>query len=159
MEDETNRDESFLRLMQAAREFGIDSPKQLARVLGRTDQMINNWKKRGVSKEGLLLAEKRFGCSPAWIKNGDGLMQLGDVEVFEEDEKEIIYLYRQLLKPGKEKIFKDIKDEADKANAVREEILAENRYQAVSNIHRIGTPKEGGLIPAPSRKTDIKDEK
>lgn len=44
----------------------------LGRRLNVSAQTLNNWKARGVSKEGAIAAEKEFGCSATWILEGEG---------------------------------------------------------------------------------------
>ena len=67
--------ETMTRLYQAAKELkGITGQSELARAINASPQTIKNWESRGVSKEGMLEAEKMIGCSALWIKNGDGGM-------------------------------------------------------------------------------------
>lgn len=48
----------------------IASQADLARTLNTSSMLIHNWEKRGVSKDGALLAEELFGCSAIWILKG-----------------------------------------------------------------------------------------
>lgn len=44
----------------------------LGRRLNVSAQTLNNWKMRGVSKEGAIAAEMEFGCSVMWVIYGEG---------------------------------------------------------------------------------------
>ncbi|MCL2645182.1 MAG: helix-turn-helix domain containing protein, partial [Betaproteobacteria bacterium] len=55
----------------------ITRPKALADLLGiGNQQTLNNWEKRGVSAEGMLLAQEKIGCNATWIESGKGEMSL-----------------------------------------------------------------------------------
>jgi len=63
--------ESMARLYKIAFETKrLVTPTDLANALNTSPQVINNWGERGVSKDGLLAAEKIFGCSPSFIETG-----------------------------------------------------------------------------------------
>lgn len=66
------RHPSFDRLTQIAVDHGINGPSALALALGRTEQVVTNWARRGVSKAGAMLAQEKFGCSSVWILKGRG---------------------------------------------------------------------------------------
>ena len=62
---------SYKRLAEDAAKFGIYSEADLAAALKSTDQQkVNNWQRRGVSKDGALDAERHLGCSATWILDG-----------------------------------------------------------------------------------------
>jgi SOS-response transcriptional repressor LexA len=66
------------RLYRAAKELkGVTSQTALARLLNSTPQTIHNWELRGISKQGILLAQKVIGCSASWIETGAGHMSIG----------------------------------------------------------------------------------
>lgn len=66
------------RLYQAADELrGITGQSALARTLGTSPQTLHNWEQRGISKAGLLTAQKLIGCSASWLESGQGLMRIG----------------------------------------------------------------------------------
>lgn len=70
--------EQMTRLYQAAREIkGIKGQSALARALGTSPQTLHNWELRGISKAGLLTAQKVIGCSASWIESGQGIMLIG----------------------------------------------------------------------------------
>lgn len=64
------------RLYKAAKELkDINGQSELSRAMNASPQTINNWEARGISKAGLLDAEKIFGCSAIWLQTGSGEMQ------------------------------------------------------------------------------------
>lgn len=64
------------RLLQAAKALKqADGPSEVARLLNVSPQRITNWTTRGVSKEGMLLAQRLIGVSATWIETGEGLME------------------------------------------------------------------------------------
>lgn len=68
------------RLYQAAKELkGITGQAALARVLGSSSQTIHNWELRGISKQGLVLAQRIIGCSASWLETGVGPMAISGV--------------------------------------------------------------------------------
>lgn len=66
--------ETMKRLYAATvgRDAGYGVQTELANLLGVSAQVVGNWERRGISKDGLLAAEERMGISPAWIKTGIG---------------------------------------------------------------------------------------
>lgn len=75
--------EQMIRLYQAAKELrGIDTPSDLAKLLNQSPQTINNWEKRGISRDGLLDAPGIIGCRAEWLRKGAGPME-GDDSVSE----------------------------------------------------------------------------
>lgn len=68
-------DKQMERLYAAAAEIkGIKTQAELARALNTSSQVINNWEKRGVSREGMIAAQRAIGCSALWIEDGKGQM-------------------------------------------------------------------------------------
>jgi len=63
---------SFGRLMQAASTRGVDMQAQLARKLNERDQVVGNWKVRGVSRDGALAAQRVLGISAVWVLYTEG---------------------------------------------------------------------------------------
>lgn len=57
---------------------GHKEPGQVAKFLGESQAVITNWKTRGVSKAGMLLAHSKARISPHWIATGIGQMRDGD---------------------------------------------------------------------------------
>ncbi|MBB5271526.1 LexA family protein [Quisquiliibacterium transsilvanicum] len=67
------------RLYHAAKELKkIQGQAALARALNTSSQTVHNWETRGVSKQGLLLAQRTIGCSASWLDTGKGPMALAD---------------------------------------------------------------------------------
>ena len=63
---------SARRLFDAALELhGIRTPAALAHELNESEQRINNWSYRsGVSKDGLLLVQRKLGINATWVEDG-----------------------------------------------------------------------------------------
>lgn len=67
--------ETMRRLYEAARTLrGANTPSEVSRLLDTTPQVVSNWEKRGISKEGLLTAQEKIGCRAEWVKYGRGFM-------------------------------------------------------------------------------------
>lgn len=74
---ETIRDmhETMVRLYEAALTLkGLKTPTEVARALNQSQQVINNWERRGISKAGMLKAQGALGCSATWLETGIGPM-------------------------------------------------------------------------------------
>lgn len=66
------------RLYSAAKELkGLNGQSALARALNTSPQTVHNWELRGISKQGLLLAQRVIGCSAQWVETGLGPMNIG----------------------------------------------------------------------------------
>jgi hypothetical protein len=69
------------RLYEAARAAGRitgDADQTaMARLLNVAPQNVNNWEKRGPSKEALLDAQAAFGVNATWVMTGAGPMFIG----------------------------------------------------------------------------------
>ncbi len=69
------------RLYEAAKKLkGITGQSKLALTLNISPQTVNNWEARGISKRGMLDAQRGIGCSAIWIDTGDGDMVVGIAE-------------------------------------------------------------------------------
>lgn len=67
--------EQMERLYEAARALhGVEGQSAVARLLNASPQTLKNWESRGVSKNGMLTAERTIGCSALWIESGEGEM-------------------------------------------------------------------------------------
>ena len=63
------------RLYTAAAELrGIEGQSAVAQAMNVSPQRLNNWEERGISKDGMILAEQTIGCSALWLKTGTGEM-------------------------------------------------------------------------------------
>lgn len=70
--------QQVIRLQQAALDaHGITGKSELARRLHVLPQTIYNWGVRGMSKEGMLDAQRLLGISAMWIETGTGPMMVG----------------------------------------------------------------------------------
>jgi len=70
--DEKQRHPTYERLYSVAVKHNISGPSALAMALHESEQVINNWSRRGVSNAGAIKAQERFGCSSVWILRGIG---------------------------------------------------------------------------------------
>jgi len=63
---------SYVRLIEAAQILrGVRGEAALTIALRSTDQQkVNNWQRRGVSRDGALDAERYIGCPATWIIDG-----------------------------------------------------------------------------------------
>lgn len=91
------------RLYEAAKAIkGITGQSELARALNASPQTVKNWEARGVSKSGLLTAERTLGCSAVWVETGNGQMltKKGVVEVDEHSDFKAIKRVKFKLSAG-----------------------------------------------------------
>ncbi len=60
--------DSMTRLYKFVRERKQASTQaDLAKAMGATSQVINNWEARGISQRGANTAQKKFGCDANWL--------------------------------------------------------------------------------------------
>lgn len=71
---------SAQRLHEVAKHFGVIGPTAISEDLLISQQVVTNWGARGVSKDGALAAEKKWGCVATWVLEGDGPQWIGGVE-------------------------------------------------------------------------------
>lgn len=65
------------RLYEAADTLaGLKTQAEIARALNQSQQTVNNWEARGISKAGLLRAQGAIGCSATWLETGTPPMAL-----------------------------------------------------------------------------------
>lgn len=62
--------ETMKRLYQAAKCAGVEGKSEVARKMDQSPQTLNNWEARGMSKGGMLTAQRVFGCSAVWLETG-----------------------------------------------------------------------------------------
>jgi phage repressor protein C with HTH and peptisase S24 domain len=63
--------ETMVRLYEAARTLkDLETPTDVARALNQSQQTINNWERRGMSRAGMIEAQKLIGCSATWLQTG-----------------------------------------------------------------------------------------
>lgn len=71
---------SMERLYKAALQLrGIEGQAALAKALNTSSQTVHNWEKRGVSQQGLQLAQRVIGCNSVWVGTGHGEMAITEV--------------------------------------------------------------------------------
>lgn len=69
--------EQMKRLYEAAELLsGLKTQAEIARALNQSQQTVNNWEARGISKAGLLRAQSAIGCSATWLETGAPPMAL-----------------------------------------------------------------------------------
>jgi phage repressor protein C with HTH and peptisase S24 domain len=69
--------EQMKRLYEAAEALaGLKTQAEIARALNQSQQTVNNWEARGISKAGLLKAQSAIGCSATWLETGEPPMAL-----------------------------------------------------------------------------------
>lgn len=108
------------RLYRAADELkGIKTQTGVAIALNVSPQVVKNWEDRGISKQGLLLAQKIIGCSAHWLQTGEGSMLREDSPslVLDNDESinrviELITLFKNSSEEGKDIILATAKSAA-----------------------------------------------
>lgn len=67
--------ETAKRLYEAAKTLrNIEGQSAVARLLNASPQVLKNWEARGVSKLGMLTAQRLIGCSATWLETGVGDM-------------------------------------------------------------------------------------
>lgn len=67
--------DDYDRLIQAARALRqLVTPAEIARYIGTYDQMMTNWKARGIPKREVLDIADKIGCNPYWLRDGKGSM-------------------------------------------------------------------------------------
>lgn len=77
------------RLLLAAKKLkSVESPADLARFLNVSDQVITNWKARGIPRGELLDVAEAIGCNVYWLKNGTGLMEV----IYAENKEQALTL-------------------------------------------------------------------
>ena len=71
---------AMARMFEAARELGLlfdGAPSDMARLLNKSPQAVNNWMTRGPSKELRLEFQRLHGVSATWIETGTGPRMIG----------------------------------------------------------------------------------
>ena len=65
------------RLYKAAQELkNVTGQSAVAKLLGATAQTVHNWEQRGMSKQGMVTAQRVIGCSASWLETGTGSMSI-----------------------------------------------------------------------------------
>ena len=97
--------ETMKRLYEAAETLkDVTGQSNVARLLNTSPQTINNWEERGMSRRGMLEAEKIIGCKAIWLETGDegsSGTEPVSAEEFSPEELEIIAAYRRMSPEGR----------------------------------------------------------
>lgn len=79
---------AFTRMMEAAEKLrGVKTPAEVGKLIGQYDQMMTNWKSRGIPSKEVLDIAKAIGCDPYWLRDGVGEMAADDNRVMEPGAK------------------------------------------------------------------------
>lgn len=79
------------RLYIATKELkGIKGQAGLALHLGAVSQTVNNWEARGISKDGMIKAQRLIGCSALWLETGEGAMVFGELPESAKENPEAV---------------------------------------------------------------------
>lgn len=66
------------RLYSAAKKLkGVEDHASVVTLFNESPQLITNWEKRGISKGGMMKAQRIVGCSALWLETGEGVMVFG----------------------------------------------------------------------------------
>lgn len=78
----------YERMMEAAKKLHeLTNPADVARLIGQYDQMMTNWKARGIPSKEILNVAKLLGCDPFWLRDGDG--EMTTLKLTKEDIKAV----------------------------------------------------------------------
>lgn len=111
--------DTMKRLYQAAEELrGWRGQAEIAHYLNASPQTLNNWESRGMSKDGMLTAQEKIGCSALWLKDGKGEKAVSWSSL--NDHAELLEAWAYLLPAEKEAIIEQIRPMAAHNKAVLE---------------------------------------
>ena len=66
---------TYYRLLEAANQLkNTGRPADVARLLNISEQVMTNWKSRGIPADKITKVAKTIGCRPYWLEDGDGEM-------------------------------------------------------------------------------------
>lgn len=67
--------DDYDRLLLAAKKLkGWNDAAETARGLGKYDQIMTNWKARGIPRAEVMDIANTIGCDPYWLRDGVGMM-------------------------------------------------------------------------------------
>ncbi|ENX2670176.1 helix-turn-helix domain-containing protein, partial [Neisseria gonorrhoeae] len=64
--------ETVIRLFDAAKTKGKNTPAETARLLNISQQTLKNWESRGISAKALPEVAQVLGVSETWLRTGEG---------------------------------------------------------------------------------------
>lgn len=68
---------AYARMMEAAKKLhGLNTQAEVGKLIGQYDQMLTNWKTRGIPNKEVLDIARAIGCNPYWLRDGTGNMEL-----------------------------------------------------------------------------------
>lgn len=71
--------DDYDRLIEAARILcKCETPAAVARKIGiqeNSDQIMTNWKARGIPRARINEISRKIGCNPYWLEDGEGIME------------------------------------------------------------------------------------
>lgn len=72
--------DDYDRMMEAAHALqNCRTQADVVRILGITengDQILTNWKSRGIPRTRINEIAKKIGCNPYWLESGEGIMEM-----------------------------------------------------------------------------------
>ena len=67
--------DAYERLLIAAKKLkNLDGPAAVARFLNESEQLLNNWKRRGIPRAEIMDIADKIGCDCHWLRDGTGTM-------------------------------------------------------------------------------------
>lgn len=134
--------ETMIRLYQAADELaGLIGQSDVARYLGQSPQTLNNWERRGMSKGGMLIAQRRFGCSAVWLETGQG--DMCDLAPADEHQ-DLITAWEDLLPKERLALLEEINQKAEHNREARAQPVSEFTKRTFQGGHTTATAVIGG---------------
>jgi len=161
---------SFERLLRFASEAtagtdrAIGDEVGLRLALGVSAGRFSNWKARGISQEGALLAERKFGCSANWVLYETGQSTadpaksavdpssspvLKTVGTVSESQWDLLQDFEMLIEEDREAIRKTLKEKANYARRVFDELRHRHRLSDAPATNARIEQTYGAPSPAP----------
>lgn len=73
-----------------AKNRNVYGQTSVAKLMDELPQTLNNWEARGISKQGLIKAQEKFGCNMQWIKSGIGADSIGGLNTIKQDSSIVV---------------------------------------------------------------------
>jgi hypothetical protein len=167
--------ESAKRLLDCAKAatagtaYPIGDFNDLAKRLPVSSAVMSNWKKRGVSRDGAIAAERLFKCSVQWILEGQGSPDVGALRVEEsappeyvslrqvrltDSEVQLIRMYRELSEADRAEVLDDVHRRA--ARTLGDKLLADRfGVTGYASDARVSETIKPAPVPGDRRKVNI----